>query len=189
MNFCMSLSLVAPSKLAAAEVAGERLLSRVRTDVSGEVVAAAEVTHADPTLEGLVSSVDADVSGQFIRSRETPVAALRWTGVRPLMDWCLAGSVRVLSGSQDWPQGQILWAVRRGDPRRPSLGGTTTRSPQSKVPDSVQGGQRWRDTEGIKRTRAKRFPILDACRVHVPLASRLEEARIVGDDGEKPWCV
>lgn len=189
MNFSVSLPLVTPSKLAATEVAGEWLLSCVRANMSGEVVAAAEVAHADPTLEGLVSSVYTDVSGEFIRAREPPVAALRRTGVRPLVDRGLAGSVRVLSGPQDWSQRQVLWAVGRREPRRPSLRATTPRSPQSKVPDSVQRGQRWRDAECIKRTRTKWFPILNTGRVHVPLASRLKETRIVRDDGEKPRCV
>ena len=100
----MSLPFVAPGELAAAIVAGERLLSRVRADVRGEVVAAAEVAHTDPTLEWLVSSVDADVSGQFIRAGKPPVATLCGTGVRSLVDGRLAGSVRVLSGPQDRPQ-------------------------------------------------------------------------------------
>lgn len=148
----MSLPLVAPGELAAAEVARERLLSSVRANVRGEVVAAAEVAHTDPALERLVSSVDPDVSGQFVGAGEAPVAALCRTGVRPLVDRRLAGSVRVLSGPQDWPQGQVLWAVGGREPRRPSFGTTTTRTPQRKVPDSVQRGQGWRNTECIKRT-------------------------------------
>lgn len=143
----MSLPLVAPGELPATEVAGEGLLPSVRADVRGEVVAAAEVAHADPTLERLVSSVDADVSGQFVRAGEAPVAALRRAGVRPLVDGRFAGSVRVLSGPQDGPQGQVLWAVCRGKPRRAPIGASTTRTPKRKVPDSVQWGQRWRDAE------------------------------------------
>ena len=186
VDFSVSLPLVAPGKFPAAEVAGKRLLSRVRADVRGEVVAAAEVAHTYPTLERLVSSVDANVSGQFVGAREPAVAALRGTGVRPFVDRCLAGSVRVLSGPQDRPQGQVLWAVGRWEPgKRPSIG-ATTRTAQLKVPDSVQRGQGWRDAERIEWAWAERFPILDTCRVHVPLASRLEEARVVGDDGEKP---
>lgn len=181
----MSLPLVAPGEFAAAEVARERFFSRVRADVRGEVVATAEVAHADAALEWLVSGVDADVSGQFVRAGEPPVAAISRTGVRPLMDGRLAGSVRVLSGPQDRSQGQVLRAVSRGEPR-PSLGATATRTPQRKVPDSVQRGQGWRDTECIERTWTKRFPILDTSRMHVPLASRLKEARVVGDDGEEP---
>lgn len=115
----VSLPLVAPSELAAAEVAGERLLSRVRADVRGEVVAAAEVPHADPTLEGLVAGVDADVSGEFVGAGEAPVAALRRTRVRSLVDGRFAGSVRVFSWPQDRPEGQVLWAVGRGEPRLP----------------------------------------------------------------------
>lgn len=99
----MSLPLVATGEFAAAEVARERLFSRVRPDVRGEVVAAAEIAHADAALERLVSRVDADVSGQLVGAGEPPVAAVCWTGVRPLVDGCLAGSVRVLSGPQDWP--------------------------------------------------------------------------------------
>lgn len=157
----MSLPFVAPGELAAAEVARERLLSRVRANVRSEVVAAAEVAHTDPALERLVSSVDPDVSGQFVGTGEAPVAAFRRTGIWPLVDGRLAGSVWVLSGPQDWPQGQVLWAVGRGEPRRPSLGATTTRTSQRKVPDSVQRGQGWRYTECVERTGAEWFPILD----------------------------
>lgn len=99
----MSLPLVAPGEFAAAEVTSERLLTRVRADVRGKVVAAAEVAHTDAALERFVSRVDPDMSGQFVGAGEPPVAALRRTGVRPLVDRCLAGSVRVLSGPQDWP--------------------------------------------------------------------------------------
>lgn len=105
------LALVAARKLAAAEVAGERLLARVRADVRSEVVTAAEVAHADAALEGLVSGVDADVSGEFVGAGEPPVAALGRTRVRPLMDGCFAGPVRVLPRPQDGPQGQVLRAV------------------------------------------------------------------------------
>lgn len=110
----MSLPLVAPGKLAPAELTRERLFSRVRADVRGEVVAAAEVSHTDAALERLVSGVDPDVSGQFIGAGEPPVAALRRTRVRPLVDGRLTGSVRILSGPQDRPQGQVLRAVGRG---------------------------------------------------------------------------
>jgi len=179
------LPLVASGELPAAEVARERLLSRVRADVRGEVVAAAEVAHADAALERLVSSVDADVSGQFVGAGEPPVAAVRRTRVRPLVDGGLAGSVRVLSGPQDRPQGQVLRAIGRGEPRRPPLGAAAART-QRKVPDSVQRGQGRRDAKRVERTWTERFPILDTRRVHVPLARGLEEARVVGDDGEEP---
>lgn len=181
----MSLPLIAPGELAAAELACKGLFARVSANMRCEVVAAAEVAHADPALERLVSCVDPDVSCQFIGSGEPPVAALRRTGVWPLMNRRLTWSVRILSGTQDWPEGQVLWAVGRGKPGRPCFGATTTRTPKSKIPDSVQWGQGWGDTESVE-TWTEWFPILDTCRVHIPLASRLEEARVVRDDGEKP---
>lgn len=105
MDLSVPLPLVASGEFSPAEVAGEGLLTRVRADVRGEVVTAAEVAHTYPALEGLVSGVDADVSGQFIGAGEPSVAALRRTRVWSLMDGRLAGSVRVLSGPQDRPQG------------------------------------------------------------------------------------
>lgn len=42
VNFSMSLSLVAPCKLASTEFTGEGLFPRVCADVRGQVVAAAE---------------------------------------------------------------------------------------------------------------------------------------------------
>lgn len=62
----MSLPLIAAGELAAAEVAREWFLPRVRANVRGEVVAAAEVAHTDSALERFVSRVDPDVSGQFV---------------------------------------------------------------------------------------------------------------------------
>ena len=92
-------------------------------------VAAAEVAHADPTLEGLVARVDADVPGQLVGPGEPPVAALGGAGVWSLVDGRLAGSVRVLSRSQNGPERQVLRAVCGGKPRWPSLGAASTRTP------------------------------------------------------------
>lgn len=111
MNLGVSLSLVAPGELAATEIAGERLFTRVRADVRSEVVATAEVPHAYAALERFVSCVDANVPCQFVRAGETPVAALRRARVGPLVDGRLAWSVRVLAGAKDWPKGQVLRAV------------------------------------------------------------------------------
>lgn len=58
----MPLALVTPSKLSPTDVTGKGLLSRVSTDVSGEVVASAEISHADATLEGLLACVDSDMA-------------------------------------------------------------------------------------------------------------------------------
>lgn len=110
----MSLSFVAPRELSPAKVAGERLFAGVRANVGRQVVAATKVPHAYPTLEGFVAGVDADVSGKFVRAREAPVAALRRTGVGPLVHGRLAGSVGVFPWTQDWPEGQILRSVSCG---------------------------------------------------------------------------
>lgn len=143
----MPLPLVAPGELAPAEIAGERLLPRVRADVSGEVVAAAEVPHANPALERFMSGVDANVSGELVGAGEAPIATLRRTRVWALVDRRLAGSVRILSGSQDGPQWEILGGVCGGKPRRGSpLDDWTT---QRVISDRVQRGQRWRDAECI----------------------------------------
>ena len=115
MNLGVSFALVAPRELTATEITGEGLLSGVRADVRGEVVAAAKVPHADPALERFVSRVDPDVSGQLVRPREPPVAAFRWAGVRPLMDRGLARPVGIFSGPQDGSQGEVLGAVRGGE--------------------------------------------------------------------------
>ena len=145
----MPFPLVAAREFAATKVARERLLSGVRANVRGEVVAAAEVAHADAALERLVPGVDADVSGQFVGARESSVATLRRTGVRPLVDGRLAGSVRVLSRPKDRSQGQVLWAVSRGQPRRPSFRATATWTSQRIVSYCVQRGKRGRHTECI----------------------------------------
>lgn len=111
----MSFALVASRKLTATEITGEGLLSRVRADVRGEMVATAKVPHANATLERFVSRVNPDVSGQLVRPGEPPVAALRWAWIRPLMDRGFARSVGIFSGPQDGSQGEILWAVRCGE--------------------------------------------------------------------------
>ena len=192
MDLGVSLPLVAARKLASAEVAGKRLLPGVRADVRGEVVAAAEVAHADAALEGLVARVDADVSGQLVGAREAAVAALGGARVRPLVDGCLAGSVRVLSGPQDGPERQVLWAVRGRESRGPSLGtASTRRAPQRIVPDGVQWGQRRGHAERVERARAERLPLREGGRLHLPLARRRwEEGGVVGHDaGEQAWRV
>lgn len=110
----MSFPLIAARKLSATKIARERLLSRVCANVSGEVVATAEVAHADAALKRFVPGVDADVSCQFVGARKSPVATLRWTRVRPLVDGRLAGSVWILSWPKDRSQGQVLRTVSRG---------------------------------------------------------------------------
>lgn len=62
----MSLSLVAPGKLASTELTGEGLLACVCADVCGQVVTPAEGAHAYSTLEGLVTCVDAKVTCELI---------------------------------------------------------------------------------------------------------------------------
>lgn len=100
----MPPSLVTPRKPSATEVTGEGLLARVCAYVSREVVAPAEAAHADAALERLVSGVDADVTRELIRAREPPVASLRRTGIRALVDRRLARSIRVFPWPQYWPE-------------------------------------------------------------------------------------
>lgn len=126
VDFRVSFPLVAARELSATEIARERLLSRVRANVRGEVVAAAEVAHADAALERLVPGVDADMSCQFVGARKAPVASLRWTRIRSLVDGRLAGSVWILSWPKDRSQGQVLRAVSRGQPWCPSVRATAT---------------------------------------------------------------
>lgn len=108
MNFCVPPSLVTPRELSAAEVTGEGLLARVCAYVSREVVAPAEAAHTDAALKRLMSGVDANVARELIRARKPPVASLSRTGIRPLMDRRLAGSVRVFPWPQYWPQWDVL---------------------------------------------------------------------------------
>lgn len=108
----VALALIAASKLASTEVAGERLLAGVRADVRGQVVAAAERAHADAALEGLMACVDAQVTRELVRARETPVAVLGRTGVGTLMHRCLARAVWVLSGAHGFKgEGYLLVLV------------------------------------------------------------------------------
>lgn len=94
----VSLLLVAPCELAAALITAERLLAGVRPNVGGQVVAPGEGAHADATLKGLLTSVDADVPRQFVAAREPAVATVYGAGVGSLVNWGLAGSVRILPG-------------------------------------------------------------------------------------------
>lgn len=101
------LPLVAPCKLASAELAGEGLLAGVRADVRRQMVAATEGSHADAALEGFVSRVDAKVARQLVGSGKAPVAVLRRTGVRALVDGRFARPVGVLSWS-NWLESKSL---------------------------------------------------------------------------------
>lgn len=91
------LLLVAARELPTADVAGEGLLARMRSDVRREVVRPAEGPHADPALEGLLARVYPYVPGELVGPAEPPVAVLDRAGVRPFVDGRLARPVRVLS--------------------------------------------------------------------------------------------
>lgn len=97
MHLGVPLLLVRARELAAADVAGEGLLARVRAYVRRQVVGAAEGAHADAALEGLLPRVDAYVARQLVRAREAPVAAVHGARVRPLVHRRLAGPVGVLA--------------------------------------------------------------------------------------------
>lgn len=98
MNFGVSLLLVGAGEFAAALVAGERLLARVRPDVSRQVVRAREAPHADPALERLLTRVDANVAGQLVRPGKPPVARVDRTGVGPLVNGRLARTHWIATG-------------------------------------------------------------------------------------------
>lgn len=98
VHFRVPLLLVRARELAAAHVARERLLARVRAHVRREVVRPAEGAHADPALERLLTRVDANVPRQLVRPREPPVAAVHGAGVRALVHGRLAWPVRILAG-------------------------------------------------------------------------------------------
>lgn len=66
MNLHVSPPLIAPGKLPATVLAGERLFASVRADVRGQVVTAAETAHADAALERFVAGMDAEVTTQLI---------------------------------------------------------------------------------------------------------------------------
>ena len=178
MNFSVPLTLVAPCKFAATEITGKWLLACVRANVGGQMITTAEVPHAYPTLEWFVSSVDADMSGQFVRARETPIAALRRAWIGAFMYGGFARSVGVFSGSQYWPQGQVLGTVSRGQPRPIS-----SRSTEGEVPNSVQRCQGRRYSERVEGA-WERFAVRDA--LHVSLTSGLKVAGVVGDDRKHP---
>lgn len=97
VNLGVALALVAAGELAAADLAGEGLLARVRADVGRQVVAAAEVAHADPALEGLLAGVDANVARQLVWAREATVTGLNGACVGALVGRCLAWPVGVLA--------------------------------------------------------------------------------------------
>lgn len=100
----MPLSFVTPREFPAAEIAGERFLSCVGTDMGGEVVASAEVPHTDPALKWFVTGVNSDVPSELIRTGEPPVASLCRARVGTLVHRGLARAVRVLPRTQDGSQ-------------------------------------------------------------------------------------
>lgn len=99
------LLLVRARELAAAHVARERLLARVRAHVRRQVVRPAERAHADAALERFLPRVDADVPRQFVRPREPAVAAFHRARVRSLVDGGFARPVRIFARfDRDEPQ-------------------------------------------------------------------------------------
>lgn len=98
MDFGVAFLLVGSGELAAADVAGEGLLTGVGPDVGRQVVRPTERSHTDPTLERFLAGVDPDMSGEFVRSRKAPIAVLHGAGVRAFMYRSLTGAVGVLPG-------------------------------------------------------------------------------------------
>lgn len=89
------LLLVAPRELAAAHVAREGLLPRMRPDVRRQMIGARERAHTDAALKRFLTRVYPDVSGKFVGSREPPIAIFDRARVRPLVHGRLARPVRV----------------------------------------------------------------------------------------------
>lgn len=106
----MSLLLVAPGELPAADVAGERFFAGVRSDVRGEVVGSGEGPHAYPALKRLLTGVDPDVSGELVGPGESPVAVFHRTSVRSLVHRRFARPVRVLPRF-DWDEFEWYWGL------------------------------------------------------------------------------
>lgn len=180
----MPSPLVAPGELPPALVAGEGFLPGVRADVGGEVVAAAEVPHADTALEGFVAGVDAKVPAQLVRPGEPAVTALRGARVRPLVDGRLTRPVRVLPGSQDRSEREVLVAGKGSG--HGTLGGRRGRT-ERKVPDGVERCERRRHPEGVQRVR-EGFPLRES-RLDVSLAALLVEASVLRHNGEQRGAI
>ncbi|TNN74315.1 hypothetical protein EYF80_015558 [Liparis tanakae] len=178
VNLCVSLSLVAPGKLASTELTGEGLLARVRADVCGQVVAPTEGAHAYSALEGFVTCVDAEVARELVRAREASVAVLRRTGVGPLVDRGFAGAVGVLPRSDGF-EGESLW--RRVVLRRVLLPADEPRVDLLLVferPDGLQRGDGWRvDSDGVHG--------LEGLVLHHSDLPLMVEKVVVRDHGEK----
>ena len=116
MHFGMTLFFIWPGKFAGTDFARKWLLSSVcprklgnfdegalsictwrLPDVSCEVVRSTKCPHANPALEWLLSRGDSYVSCKLVWSRKPPIAVGHRAGVWPLMNWGLAGTVRILA--------------------------------------------------------------------------------------------
>ena len=86
MDLGVALALVATREPATTRVAGERLFTGVRAQVSGQVVGPAERPATDRALERLLAAVDAHVSRQFVAAEESPLAVRHRADMRPLRD-------------------------------------------------------------------------------------------------------
>ncbi|GIY75972.1 hypothetical protein CEXT_44391 [Caerostris extrusa] len=98
VHFGVIVPRVAPRELPSARVAREGLLSRVRSEVRGQVVRATEVPHAHTALEGLLSGVRHHMAIELGKAVEPSVAIIHGTGVTSLLDWPLFGLVGGIPG-------------------------------------------------------------------------------------------
>lgn len=97
----MSLLLVRSGELPAADVARERLFSRVRSNMRRQMIRSAEGPHADPTLERLLTRMDPDVARQLVRSGKPSVTVFHRTRVRSFVYRRFTRSVWILA-RLDW---------------------------------------------------------------------------------------
>lgn len=82
VNSPVPVALVAARESPRTDVALERLLAGVRSDVRRQMVAATECSFADVALERFLTRVNAHVPLKFVATRETPTAVGRRTDER-----------------------------------------------------------------------------------------------------------
>ena len=98
MNFGMSLFLIWTSEFTATGVTRERFFSCVSPYMGCEVIRSGETSHANSTLEGFLTRMNTNVSGELIWPAKSTIASFHWTSIRPLMNGSFTGTIRITSG-------------------------------------------------------------------------------------------
>lgn len=85
MDFGVTLFLIRPGEASSTDITSEGFLAGMRSDMGCEVVASRKCPHANAALKGLLTRVDTNVPGQLVRPRKPTDAVGHRTSIGTLV--------------------------------------------------------------------------------------------------------